>query len=1035
MKFSRGVLLAFSLYAIGLVALCLLVALAGPMLSIGGRYPLESDALRYGLVALLFAIGAGLGGYMLWTRARNADAIEAGMAGAKAAAESDEKVLSAKMKDALATLKVAGGDKASYLYDLPWYVIIGPPGSGKTTALVNSGLKFPLSRGATPAAIAGSGGTRYCDWWFTEDAVLIDTAGRYTTQDSDPNADSRSWLAFLDLLKVNRPHQPINGVIIAISLEDLITGKPEELRAHGDAIRARLIELHGRLKVDFPVYALFTKADLVAGFTEFFGSFNEQMRQQVWGATFQTADKKRNMVGEVPVEFDALLLRLNELTTDRLQEEPTPSTRVALFGFPAQMASLRKPVHDFLNRIFEPTRYHANAMLRGFYFTSGTQQGTPIDQLIGALTRNFGGQEVKAAHLSRLGKSYFLTNLIGRTIIGEANWVSTDAAAVRRARLIKIAGYTSLAAVSAATIMAWSMSFARNRTLIAAEDQAAAAFVAEAGPVVRQTRISDHDMKAVLPLLNKLRVLPAGYAERGNATPTAERFGLSQRERLSATAINAYRVGLERMFRPRLIYRMEEFLEQNRQNANETYEGLKVYLMLTGSPKRDQRLITAWMQADWATLYPGAADAAGRDALEQHLEAMLELDEGRDPLIGPNESLVREAQRTLARLNVAQRAYALLRSQAGSAKAPDWLPGKACSDDFSEIFQTTKGERGDTIRIAGFYTYAGFRRAFLERLSGMQERLAQERWVLGTAGDQIDVAAQYQNLPKDLRALYTRDFIDVWTAAVTRLKLKSLAADKPKYRTLTIASAANSPFKCLLEQLRAETAVTRERADFKVDDKAKKPGELVGDSDSAQPPGAEIEAAFKHFHILADGDPMKRPIDAVVAVLADINQTLIQAANPAQASIAMPTCWCRSRRCAGWRPACPRRSPACCRRPPPNSIAMSPTTASRSCAARSAIRSPASAIRSLPTDIRSPRPTAMWRCRISAGCSAPAASSIASSARAWRNTSICRNATGPGARIPHSARRCRHPPTRCGTSRMPPGSARSIWRVAARCRT
>ena len=67
-------------------------------------------------------------------------------------------------------------------------MIIGPPGSGKTTALINSGLKFPLARGATPEAVAGVGGTRYCDWWFTEDAVLIDTAGRYTTQDSDAKA-------------------------------------------------------------------------------------------------------------------------------------------------------------------------------------------------------------------------------------------------------------------------------------------------------------------------------------------------------------------------------------------------------------------------------------------------------------------------------------------------------------------------------------------------------------------------------------------------------------------------------------------------------------------------------------------------------------------------------------------------------------------------------------------------------------------------------------------------------------------------------
>ena len=77
--------------------------------------------------------------------------------------------------------------------------------------------------GATPAAVAGVGGTRYCDWWFTEEAVLIDTAGRYTTQDSDAKSDKESWFSFLDLLKKSRPRQPINGVMVAISVEDLLT--------------------------------------------------------------------------------------------------------------------------------------------------------------------------------------------------------------------------------------------------------------------------------------------------------------------------------------------------------------------------------------------------------------------------------------------------------------------------------------------------------------------------------------------------------------------------------------------------------------------------------------------------------------------------------------------------------------------------------------------------------------------------------------------------------------------------------------------
>ena len=225
----------------------------------------------------------------------------------KALKESGEKsddsdVLSSRMTEALETLKRSSG-KQSFLYELPWYIIIGPPGAGKTTALVNSGLKFPLAGQDGAASIAGVGGTRYCDFWFTEDAVLIDTAGRYTTHDSDSETDRKSWLSFLSLLKDNRAKQPINGVILAISVEDVLLLPEDELTAHANAIRKRLLELHQELKIDFPVYALFTKADLIDGFREYFGNFTETRRRKVWGATFQTQDRTKNLVRRCPANM------------------------------------------------------------------------------------------------------------------------------------------------------------------------------------------------------------------------------------------------------------------------------------------------------------------------------------------------------------------------------------------------------------------------------------------------------------------------------------------------------------------------------------------------------------------------------------------------------------------------------------------------------------------------------------------------------------------------------------------------------------
>src|SRR3546814_9082524 len=109
------------------------------------------------------------------------------------ASEEEVTVLREGMQDALAALKkskLGGRWGRRYVYQLPWYIIIGPPGAGKTTALVNSGLSFPLADSTGREAVRGVGGTRNCDWWFTDEAVLIDTAGRYTTQDSHQAVES-----------------------------------------------------------------------------------------------------------------------------------------------------------------------------------------------------------------------------------------------------------------------------------------------------------------------------------------------------------------------------------------------------------------------------------------------------------------------------------------------------------------------------------------------------------------------------------------------------------------------------------------------------------------------------------------------------------------------------------------------------------------------------------------------------------------------------------------------------------------------------
>jgi type VI secretion system protein ImpL len=674
--------------------------------------------------------------------------------------------------------------------------------------------------------------------------------------------------------------------------------------------------LHEHLRINYPVYVLFTKLDLISGFTAYFADLDEAGRNVVWGATFQTASRNANTVMQVGEEFDLLVKRIFERMPERLQEEPDPRARVTLFGLPAQLTAIRKPIVEFLNRVFEPTRYQTTAALRGFYFTSGTQEGTPLDAVIGALQRSFGVESFGAAAQSGLGKSYFLHDLMAKVIFAEAGWVSVNIAAVRRAMFARAAAFVAIALVTAGVLALWWVSFGGNTAIIKATESGFDNYAAAASPLIKQTTINDPDVRPVYELIGALPPLPYGYANRNKATPLNDTFGLSERDRVQDASVTAYQAALERLMRPRLILSLEQQITKSVNDPTYLYEALKVYLMLGGkAPFVDKELILDWFNRDWEErVFPGAPYAQGRALLRAHLQAMLDMDTGAPTKVSLNGPLVEQAQATLARMPLAQRAYALLKSQARNAMIEDWVASQRGGPDMALVFEAANGASLDTVRVPGFFTYNGFYRGLLDHMPTIAGALAKDNWVLGPSGQQSAVQSQYQSLFPDILDLYRNEFIGAWNAALTNLALRPLLADRPKYLALSAASAPTSPIRQIFESIRTETALTRERpaapaqqgaASGAADLAAKKARERLSTTareavdlaiksqrragEPAQgTPGAAIEANFKPIQILVDGDPGSRPIDALIANLNELyRQLTLAASNPAQSKRAL----------------------------------------------------------------------------------------------------------------------------------------------------
>ncbi|MBW8270231.1 type VI secretion system membrane subunit TssM [Caldovatus aquaticus] len=843
----------------GILLLLPLIWIFAPLVPVGGSYPFESPLWRAVLCAVpvLLYLAVVLVAAQR-RRRRDAALVEAAAAPDPAAerAAEEEAEIRERLQAALASLRRATGGKG-HLYELPWYVLIGPPGSGKTTALANSGLEFPLAEGAK---LQGVGGTRFCEWWLSDRAVLIDTAGRYTTQDSDAAADKAGWERFLLLLRRNRPRLPLNGVIVCFGVDLIGRLGPAEREAHAQSVRRRIKELETTLAQRLPVYLVISKADLLPGFVEFFDDLDREARAQVWGMTFPLQAGPEGPAAKFGAEFKALLQRLEDRLFERLQAERGPEQRARIAGFPAQFASLEEPLAAFLGAAFGGTRLDPAPFLRGVYFTSGTQEGTPLDRLSGALSRAFGLDPRRpAAVMGQKGRSYFLGRLLKEVVFNEARLAARDRAVERGRRIAAVAVWVgSLLLVGGGALWGWTAWQAEQRR--AGAMAAAVAKAEEAARTLPLARVEDPEPTRVVPYLEATRALPP--AARSEAESW---LGLSQADKLAAAGEAAYRRALDRALLPRLLARLETQIRGAFQRPDYLYEAVRVYLMLGREGPLDGPLVREWFRDDWARSHPGATNQPLREALARHLDALLETDFEKYPLDG---ALVDQARRVFSRLPLAGRIYSRLRPLAQNAEnAPGWKPADAIGAAGARYFVRASGRPLTEVAVPGLYTVEGLHRVVLPNLPRAVREAAAESWVLGPEARAAG-AEDPARLEAAVLALYAEDYARAWQAALDDLQIPQFRTLQEAAEGLNLLGAPNSPIRDVMRAIARQLSVGTSPDPAPQQDPAQQRVQAATGAprpSSAEPVARIVEARFQALREAAG-----QPTDEALRIVNDL---------------------------------------------------------------------------------------------------------------------------------------------------------------------
>ncbi|WP_175942312.1 type VI secretion system membrane subunit TssM [Burkholderia pyrrocinia] len=914
----------------GLVVLACFVWLAGPLFAFAEIRPLESGWARGLTIAVLFAAWGARVAWRSWRAGRlNAQLLNQlreavpGPATADDPAKAQLDELRSRFDEAATLLKKVRFGQADtvrkglprwfdrmsrqYLYQLPWYVFIGAPGSGKTTALVNSGLSFPLAEQFGRAAIRGVGGTRHCDWWFTNDAVLIDTAGRYTTHEGNRALDEAEWKGFVDLLKKYRTRQPLNGAMLTISVADLLGASEAERTQHAMVLRKRLLELRAQLGIRFPVYLLVTKADLLAGFAEYFSSYGRAECAQVWGFTFPLAQCEApgfDLRAAFDREYRLLHQRLNDGLPELLAAQTDARQREMTYLLPQQIADLQDLLGQFVAEVFSVSSFEPMPMLRGVYLTSGTQEGTAFDRVMSGIKRFLKIEGVPpVAQVGSTGRSFFLKSLLQEHIFREAALAGSDLRWHQKRRVLQIAGYVLLALVCVAVLVAWLRSYSNNRTYL---DQIAARVPAVDSQIAGAKFSGASDIARLLPVLDAL----GGLANAGGVDlqhpPLAYRWGLFQGEKIDEAVDSVYRRALNDVLLPIAASRMEAALRDARPDETDyAYAALKAYLMLYDSAHYDPAFVQAVVDLEMERSLPPDFSPAERSALRAHLAALF----GNRVAVSPypmNERLVADVRDRLRQVPFSQRLYRqLTRTLRPATSAFDFSVARAVGPDASLVFRRQSGKPLSEA-VPGLYTRNGYRNVFAPRLAGEVEAYGREEvWVLNLGLSEIPGANDAAAWARDIRQLYLNDYLKIWDDYLADIKLQRTATLAQSIQVARALSSADSPLTRLMVALARDTALgdapggarnLAARAQDKVDEARSSLSQIfAGQASDANPSAAApaspeqiVDSHFAGLRAFAPGsgdqaqgfDAVLKSIDALYTYLTATDDALRSGAQP-----------------------------------------------------------------------------------------------------------------------------------------------------------
>jgi type VI secretion system protein ImpL len=774
------------------ITLCAIVWFTFPLIKFGGSAPVGSAVVRL-VVILLIVIAWSILNLRLHKKTLAAEELAA------------ESVTPEQIVNALTILR-NNFNKAwslvnqgfwgqrlfnSTRYNLPWYLVVGDVGSGRSSLLRHSGLPYPVANESHQQIEHSS--DELCQWWFSKFGVFIDTHGKLATELTPDSLEQSVWQELLRLLKSKRSRKPLDGVIFTIDFHQLYTMNDSERANFTHALRLRFHSLNEQLGIQCPIYVCFTKWDRIAGFSEFFAHLTREEQQQIFGFTFRVTNG--DSIKEFGAEYDKLLNRLNQQLSLRLHQENDPRHAAAAFNFPLQMARLKEFLNKQLHDLFESSHFQGTHAVRAVCFTSSLQAGTLIDYLAPTARNTFGIDLVEEQEHSG-DRPFFIHKLFTQFIFPEQELLLFNATQQQAQRIYLRVAYAVTAITIALFIYIFTYSFWQNHTRLKMMHQEIKSFES----VSANLNSDNSSLIYVLPMLDDLRDMRSIFHPEED--PLSLHWGLYQGNNIDAVAEAMYRQNLLIYFVPYMIDVVTTELQNPQAKPSQLYNALRVYLMLGDPTKLKPNFVQNWLAIYWQQKYENRPDVV--KSLNSNAAALLQM---QLKPITINEALVRDARLKLRDTTQAQRDYFEIQelSEIGSAST------LYISTGLNLGFNQTFGSQAARLGVPTLYSKEGYEELFKPQLNNVTENQAYSAWILGdSAARSLTKESDAGEVTQQMRSFYMQDYIAYWNKVLNGLKIVPFNDLQQAGNVLAIAAGPNSPMYEILMTVQENTSLAEE---------------------------------------------------------------------------------------------------------------------------------------------------------------------------------------------------------------------------------